>query len=138
MSPFTPPDHSHDTVAPLATDGRAALVPADDVVIILSNAPDLLLAKRIAHVLVEEHLAACVNLAPAGLSMYMWEGVLEGTEEIPLTIKTTLARSAELVARLTQLHPYEVPEILVLPVSGGSGSYLDWCRSQTAPDQSRT
>lgn len=136
MSASTPSDHSPDAAAAVA--GRARLVPADDVVVILSNAPDLLLAKRIAHVLVEEHLAACVNLGPAALSMYMWEGVLEGTEEIPLTIKTTLARSTELVARLAELHPYDVPEILVLPVSGGSASYLDWCRSQTMPDRSRT
>ncbi|RTZ45815.1 divalent-cation tolerance protein CutA [Candidimonas sp. SYP-B2681] len=91
----------------------------------------MLLAKRIAHVLVEEHLAACVNLGTAGLSMYMWEGTLEGTEEIPLTMKTTSERAPALVARLLQLHPYEVPEVLVLPVSGGSTSYLDWVRSQT-------
>lgn len=139
MSTFTPPDHSHGGAAASSGTGggRATLVPADDIVVLLSNAPDLLLAKRIAHVLVEEHLAACVNLGAAVLSMYMWEGVLEGTEEIPLTIKTTIARAPELVARLAQLHPYEVPEVLVLAVSGGSTSYLDWCRSQTMPDQPR-
>ena len=134
MSTFTPSDHSHDgAAAPGAHTDRATLAPADDVVILLSNAPDLLLAKRIAHILVEEHLAACVNLGGTVLSMYMWEGVLEGTEEIPLTIKTTISRAPQLVVRLAQLHPYEVPEILVLPVSGGSRSYLDWCRSQTVP-----
>lgn len=138
MSTFIPPDHSHgDAAAPGAGSSRATLAAADDVVVLLSNAPDLLLAKRIAHVLVEEHLAACVNLGAAVLSMYMWEGVLEGTEEIPLTIKTTVSRAPELAARLAQLHPYEVPEILVLAVSGGSTSYLDWCRNQTMPDQPR-
>ncbi|HEY9279815.1 MAG TPA: divalent-cation tolerance protein CutA [Eoetvoesiella sp.] len=106
---------------------------ADDVVVVLSNAPDLLLAKRIAHVLVEEGLAACVNLGAASLSMYMWKGQLEGSEEIPLTMKTTRAMLPALTARLIQLHPYEVPEVLVVSVSGGSESYLSWVRQQTLP-----
>jgi len=103
-----------------------------DVVVVLSNAPDLLLAKRIAHMLVEENLAACVNLGAPVLSMYMWEGELEGTEEIPLVIKTTQAALPALTERLTELHPYEVPEILVLPVAGGAEPYLDWVRRQTS------
>jgi periplasmic divalent cation tolerance protein len=103
---------------------------AHDIVVILSNAPDMLLAKRIAHVLVEEHLAACVNLGVPGLSMYMWKGELEGADEIPLTIKTTGARAQALMERLMTLHPYEVPEVLVLPVLGGSASYLEWVRAQ--------
>lgn len=105
----------------------------DDVVLVLSNAPDLLLAKRIAHVLVEEGLAACVNLGASGLSVYMWKGRLEGAEEIPLTMKTSRLRLHALTERLKQLHPYETPEILVVPVSGGSGEYLDWVREQTGP-----
>jgi periplasmic divalent cation tolerance protein len=103
---------------------------AHDIVVIVSNAPDMLLAKRIAHVLVEEHLAACVNLGAPGLSMYMWKGELEGAEEIPITIKTTGARAQALMERLMTLHPYEVPEVLVLPVLGGSASYLEWVRAQ--------
>ncbi|TEA76940.1 divalent-cation tolerance protein CutA [Allopusillimonas ginsengisoli] len=103
----------------------------DDVVIILGNAPDLLLAKRIAHVLVEEHYAACVNLGAPGVSMYMWEGRLEGAEEIPIVMKTSAARACALVERFRQLHPYEVPEVLVLPVCGGSPDYLAWVREQT-------
>lgn len=102
-----------------------------DVVVILSNAPDLLLAKRIAHMLVEEHYAACVNLGASTLSMYMWEGKLEGTEEIPITIKTSKARAPALISRLLELHPYDVPEVLVLPVLGGSIRYLDWVRDQS-------
>ncbi|WP_280634392.1 divalent-cation tolerance protein CutA [Pollutimonas harenae] len=107
-----------------------SLYAAHDVVVILSNAPDMLLAKRIAHVLVEEHLAACVNLGAQGLSMYMWQDELEGTEEIPITIKTTGFRAQALIERLMALHPYEVPEVLVLPVLGGSISYLEWVRAQ--------
>jgi periplasmic divalent cation tolerance protein len=103
---------------------------AHDIVLILSNAPDMLLAKRIAHVLVEERLAACVNLGVPGLSMYMWKGELEGADEIPITIKTTGSRAQALMERLMMLHPYEVPEVLVLPVLGGSASYLEWVRAQ--------
>jgi len=108
---------------------------AHDVVVVLSNAPDALLAKRIAHVLVEEGLAACVNLGAPGLSMYMWEGQLEGSEEISLVMKTTQERVPALTERLVQLHPYSVPEILVVPVVGGLPSYLDWVRTQTAARQ---
>src|SRR5690606_26125301 len=103
----------------------------DEVVVALSNAPDMLLAKRIAHMLVEEHLAACVNLGAPGLSMYMWKDELEGTEEIPITIKTTRGRLPALIERLKELHPYEVPEILVLPVLGGLQSYMEWVREQS-------
>ena len=103
---------------------------AEQVVVVLSNAPDIQLAKRIAHMLVEEHLAACVNLGAPSLSMYMWEGKLEGAEEVSLQMKTTRGRLSALVARLRELHPYEVPEVLVLPVVGGSADYMEWVRAQ--------
>ena len=105
---------------------------AHDVVVVLSNAPDQLLAKRIAHMLVEEGLAACVNLGAPVLSMYMWEGKLEGAEEIPLVIKTTQSALPAMTDRLTELHPYEVPEILVMSVAGGAQPYLEWVRDQTS------
>ena len=108
----------------------SGLSAADDVVLVYSNAPDLLLAKRIAHMLVEERLAACVNLGAPGLSMYMWQGELEGTEEIPLCMKTVKARLPALRARLFELHPYEIPEFLIVPVSEGLDSYLAWVREQ--------
>lgn len=103
----------------------------DDLVLLLSNAPDILLAKRIAHVLVEDGLAACVNLGAPALSIYMWKGEVEGAEEIPLTIKTTLRCQAAVVQKLSDMHPYEVPEIIVLPVIGGSKAYIDWVQEQT-------
>lgn len=107
----------------------------DEVVLVLSNAPDMQLAKRIAHMLVEEYLAACVNLGAPCLSMYMWQGTLEGTEEIPLLMKTTRGRLPALTKRFRQLHPYEVPELLVLPVTGGLHSYIQWVRDQTRQQQ---
>lgn len=102
-------------------------------VLILSTAPDTLLAKRIAHALVEEGLAACVNLGAESLSMYMWQGTLEGETEVALTIKTSAARAQDVAERLGQLHPYDVPEILVLPLQGGSRAYIDWLLEQTRP-----
>src|SRR5690554_2506049 len=107
----------------------------DEVVVALSNAPDMLLAKRIAHMLVEEHLAVCVNLGAPYLSMYMWEGKMEGAEEVPLTIKTTRGRLPAVIARLKELHPYEVPELIVLPVLGGLQSYMEWVRAQARQQQ---
>ncbi|MBV6273971.1 divalent-cation tolerance protein CutA [Alcaligenaceae bacterium CGII-47] len=107
-------------------------VDANDTVIVLTTVPDLLLAKRIAHLLVEEYLVACVNLSAPGLSMYMWQDKLEGTEELTLTLKTTVACLPALHARLCGLHPYEVPEFLVLSVQGGAVAYLDWVAAQTA------
>lgn len=105
---------------------------ANDTIIVLSTVPDLLLAKRIAHILVEEYLAACVNLGAPSLSMYMWQGTLEGTEELALTIKTTVACLPVLYARLCSLHPYDVPEFLVLSAQAGSVAYLDWVAAQAA------
>jgi len=104
----------------------------DEVVLVIGNAPDLLLAKRIAHVLVEEGLAACVNLGAPMLSIYAWQGGIEGAEEIPLWIKTTAGRQEALIQALARLHPYDVPEILAIPVAGGLPAYLDWVRAETA------
>lgn len=107
---------------------------ATDVLIVLGNAPDLLLAKRIAHILVEDRLAACVNLGASGLSMYMWQGELEGSDEIPLTMKTSGARVDALIRRYTELHPHDVPEVLILPALGGTRNYLNWVVQQTTPE----
>lgn len=102
----------------------------DDVVLIMSNAPDLLLAKRIAHILVEEGLAACVNLGSPVLSIYSWNSTIEGADEIPMWIKTTAHQQQAVVEALASLHPFEVPEIIVVPVIGGSAAYLEWVRRQ--------
>lgn len=104
----------------------------DAVVLVLTTAPDILLAKYLAHDLIEEGVAACANLGAPCLSMYMWQGEIQGEEEIPLTFKTTVAQVPELAQRLRQRHPYELPELLVLPVAGGARAYLDWVRAAKA------
>lgn len=103
-----------------------------DSVVVLSTAPDVLLAKRIAHVLVEESLVACAQVGSAMTSMYLWQGNLEGCEEIPLSFKTTAAVLPALHRRLCELHPYEVPEFLVMGVPAGSATYLDWVAQSVA------
>jgi periplasmic divalent cation tolerance protein len=103
----------------------------DDVVLVLSNTPDAALAGRIAQALVEGGLAACVSIGAPMTSVYIWEGKVEHTEEIPLVIKTTGARQEEVVQALAKLHPYEVPEALVVPALGGLNAYMGWVRQQT-------
>lgn len=106
------------------------------VVLIMTNAPDLLLAKRIAHLLIEEQLAACVNIGTVMLSVYGWNGDIEGAEEIPMLIKTTSDKQQAMIERLVELHPYDIPEAVVIPVLGGYAPYLDWVRSLTSGNPS--
>lgn len=85
-------------------------------------------AERLARVLVERRLAVCVSLGSPVTSVYPWQGRIESEAEIPLTIKTGPSRLAALKAALTELHPYDVPELLVLPVVDGSEAYFNWAR----------
>jgi periplasmic divalent cation tolerance protein len=102
-----------------------------EIVLVMTTVSDLLLAKRISHLVIEEGLAACVQISSPVLSVYSWKGDVEGAEEIPLQMKTTWVRQEALVARIKALHPYEVPEIIVVPVIAGDVPYLDWVRETT-------
>ena len=103
----------------------------DEVVLVLTNTPDLDSAKTIARQLLAEGLAACINIGSPVLSLYEWESTMHESEEIPVVIKTTYAQQALLIERLIALHPYELPEALVLPTSGGHAPYLTWVQQQT-------
>jgi len=92
--------------------------------VVLCTFPDVEQARGIAVVLVERRLAACVNLLPGVESIYRWEGKVERAGEVLAVIKTT--RYPELEVALKELHPYEVPEILALPVAAGLAGYLKW------------
>jgi len=102
------------------------IVPAADARIVITTTGSREEAERIARFLVEEQLAACVNLLPGITSVYRWRGEVETADEILLVIKTIAGNLETLDAALRRLHSYEVPELLVLEPEAGSKAYLDW------------
>jgi periplasmic divalent cation tolerance protein len=103
-----------------------------DFRVVLVTSPDKDTSSKIARALVERRLAACVNIIPKLRSIYMWKGQLcDDTEEL-LVIKTRTARLDELTAAVKDLHPYEVPECIALPIEAGSYDYLEWLAKETA------
>jgi periplasmic divalent cation tolerance protein len=107
----------------------------DSVVIALTTCPDEETAKTIAAVLVAERLATCVNRLGAARSTYFWDGRLQDEGEILLLIKTCQSRLRDLEARLKALHPYDLPELVAVPVVGGNEAYLEWVRQGVAKDE---
>ena len=101
--------------------------------IVLSTAPDEETAAKIARALVEERLCACVNVLPKVRSIYRWEGKVEDASEVLCVVKTVAEKVAPLLARIGELHPYKVPEGVVLPVESGLPDYLAWVVDETAP-----
>ena len=106
-----------------------------ETLVVLTTCPDPDSADRIARRLVEDRLAACVNRLAPVRSTYRWQGAVEDAEEYPLLIKCTRERYAALEAALREQHPYEVPEIVALPVVAGWGPYLRWVDNETRPPQ---
>ena len=105
---------------------------ADDLRVVFVTAPDAGVAERLARGLVEERLAACVNLIPGIRSFYRWKGAVQDDAEVLLVVKTRADRLEALASRVQELHPYELPEILGLPIIGGSQAYLDWIRTESS------
>ncbi len=103
------------------------------VLICLTTCPDHDAADRIASALVDERLAACVNIVPGIHSTYRWQGEVIRGKEWLLVIKTTRDRMDALRARLPELHPYELPELLAVEPTDGLPAYLDWVRAETRP-----
>jgi periplasmic divalent cation tolerance protein len=101
--------------------------------VVLLTAPDAEVGGRLARALVGEGLAACVNVVPGVRSIYRWQGELHDDAEVLLVAKTRADRAEAFDARVRELHPYELPELLRLPVAGGSAAYLDWVRGECAP-----
>jgi periplasmic divalent cation tolerance protein len=100
-----------------------------DVVVVLSTVPDDESAEKIARTLVEEKLAACVNVLPPMTSIYRWKGAVERDTERQLVMKTTQRQVPALKKRLRELHSYELPEFLVVGVEAGDPDYLAWLKS---------
>ena len=101
-------------------------------VVVCTTLPASADAAALGRTLVEERLAACVSTLPGVRSVYRWRDGVETETEQQLLVKTTRERVEPLVGRIRRLHPYDVPEILVLPIVGGSRDYLDWIRASTA------
>jgi periplasmic divalent cation tolerance protein len=106
----------------------------EQALLVLTNVPDADVARRIARALVERRLAACVNILPGVQSVYQWQGAVEEASELSLLIKTTRARYAELEAALQALHPYEIPELVAIPVTAGLPACLAWVAIETKKD----
>lgn len=100
--------------------------------IVMTTLPDRASAERLASLLVERGLAACVNLLAPCRSVYRWEGGVQQAEELPMLIKTTDARYAGLEDAIRAAHPYDLPEIVALPVERGLAGYLDWVAQSCA------
>lgn len=102
-----------------------------DFIVVLVTTPSKEEAERIAQALVEEHLAACVNIVSPVQSIYRWEGKVQNEIELLLVIKTRQAVFEDVSQRVRALHSYQNPEIVALPISAGSTSYFDWLRQAT-------
>jgi periplasmic divalent cation tolerance protein len=102
-----------------------------DAVVVLVTAPTPERAAEIARTVVSERLAACGNVVPGLRSIYRWEGKVQEDEEALLLLKTSRARFDALRARVLALHPYDVPEVIAVPVEAGSAAYLEWIAAET-------
>ena len=107
-------------------------LPATALLVCYCACPDADTASRIAQALVDERLAACVNVLPGVHSVYRWQDTVEHAGEVLLLIKTRGEHLQAVSARIQALHPYELPEVLAVEVAGGSQPYLDWIVAQTA------
>ena len=104
------------------------------LLVVLCTFPDRETAQRIATALVDQRLAACVNLVPGVQSIYRWQGKVESAEEVLAVMKTTVEVYPQLEAKLKELHPYDVPEIVALPVERVQEGYAKWVEEMTEPE----
>lgn len=102
-----------------------------DALIVLTNCPDEPTANALALAVVEARLAACVNVLPRMQSIYRWQGNVESASEIPLLIKSTAKNYPALEKCIAELHPYDVPEIIALPITHGLPAYLNWLATES-------
>ena len=99
--------------------------------LVFTNLPERAAAERLADTLIEKQLAACVNILAPCRSVYRWKGALQHDEEHPMLIKTTRERYAALERELRAGHPYELPDIIAVPIERGLPAYLDWVAAET-------
>ena len=101
-------------------------------ILVLTQMPDRASAQALARKLVDTHLAACVSVGAPVESLYHWRGQIETAQEVPVAVKTRSERYTEIEAVIRAQHPYELPEIIAVPIVDGLKPYLDWIASETA------
>jgi periplasmic divalent cation tolerance protein len=101
--------------------------------LVLTNLPDRAAAERLADAVIAKNLAACVNILAPCRSVYRWKGAVQHDEEHPMLIKTTRERYGALEQALREGHPYELPEIIAVPIERGLPAYLEWVAAETKP-----
>ena len=99
--------------------------------LVLTNLPDRAAAEKLADAIVAKNLAACVNILAPCRSVYRWKGAVQHDEEHPMLIKTTRERYAALESEMRAQHPYELPEVIAVPIERGLPAYLDWVAAET-------
>ncbi len=104
---------------------------AGAAILVLTQMPDLASAQALARALVEARIAACVSIGRPVESLYHWRGEIETASEVPVVVKTRIGRYAEVEAAIRTRHPYELPEILAVPVINGFAPYVDWVVTET-------
>jgi len=102
-----------------------------NALLVLTNLPDREAAERLAGALVEQRVAACVNILAPCRSVYRWKGAVQREEEHPVLIKTTAERYPALEAAIRAAHPYELPEVVAVPIERGLPAYLAWVVAET-------
>ena len=102
---------------------------ATDVILVITTVPDAETSRGLSRSLLNDGLAACVHALPAGVSTYRWQGEVHEDREVTLFIKTVREHGDAVARRVHDEHPYELPELLVVPIHGGSTGYLDWVRN---------
>ena len=104
-----------------------------EYILVHTTLPDEEAARALARVLVESNLAACVSVGAPVESLYHWQGAIENAREVPLTAKTRADRYVDVARAIAARHPYELPEIVAVPISEGSADYLAWIDAHTRP-----
>lgn len=106
----------------------------EQVLLVMSNLPDRASARLLARALVDARLAACVNILPGVESVYRWQGAVEQAEEVTLLVKTTRRQYPQVQQAIIAAHPYDLPEVIALPIADGHPAYLHWVAAETTSD----
>lgn len=103
----------------------------NEVALVYATFPDMETAKRVGRALVQDRVAACINIIPQMVSVYRWQDEIETADEVVMIIKTHGNRAEQVIEQARYHHPYDTPALLVMPVTGGLDAYVSWLQSET-------